>query len=68
MLQVRLIWCCNLYTCVTRTAVWASTLRAFMIKEFAVRSEMLNVLMVIKIKFAFLMNMLICGEAERAFG
>ena len=39
-----------------------------MIKEFAVRSEMLNVLMVIKIKFAFLMNMLICGEAERAFG
>ena len=39
-----------------------------MIKEFAVRSEMLNVLMVIKIKFAFLMNMLICGEAEHAFG
>ena len=39
-----------------------------MIKEFAVRSEMMNVLMVINIKFAFLMNMLICGEAEHAFG
>lgn len=59
-----IIWCCNLY--VLHELQCGPVQRAFMIKEFAA-SEMLNVLTVIKIKLAFLMNMLICGEAEHAF-